>query len=145
MGEGLKRVCKQCGGMTVSSEGKTVKYDENGKAKKPKPQEGFKEKDIIELLTALGFKAWRQNSGKIRIGRRWVVLGEEGTPDVMGFDLKTGLIIGIERKKDDVLSKKQIEWLDLIEGAHGIAIVARSNQDVIDGLKKHGYAITEES
>jgi hypothetical protein len=30
MGEGLKRVAKACGGLTVKAGGKTVRYDENG-------------------------------------------------------------------------------------------------------------------
>jgi hypothetical protein len=35
MGDGLKRVAKLCGGLTVTANGKTVRYDANGK-RKPK-------------------------------------------------------------------------------------------------------------
>ncbi len=39
MGEGLKKVAKQCGGLTAT-DGKTkVTYDENGKVKKIKKKE----------------------------------------------------------------------------------------------------------
>jgi hypothetical protein len=31
MGDGLKRVAKQCGGLTVTANGKTVKYNAEGK------------------------------------------------------------------------------------------------------------------
>lgn len=37
MGEGLKKVCKQCGGLKVTGkDGKTVEYDKEGKPKKKK-------------------------------------------------------------------------------------------------------------
>ncbi len=36
MGEGLKRVCNQTGGLIVTSKGGIVVYDKNGKVKKPK-------------------------------------------------------------------------------------------------------------
>ena len=32
MGEGLKRVAKQCGGLTVKADGKTVHYGADGRA-----------------------------------------------------------------------------------------------------------------
>lgn len=30
MGDGLKRVAKQCGGLTVTAQGKTARYNANG-------------------------------------------------------------------------------------------------------------------
>lgn len=36
MGDGLKKICKLGGGLTVTANGKTVRYDASGKKRKPK-------------------------------------------------------------------------------------------------------------
>ncbi len=38
MGEGLKRVAKACGGLTMKSGNSVVRYDANGKAKRKRPR-----------------------------------------------------------------------------------------------------------
>lgn len=50
MGDGLKRVCKQLGGLTAKANGKTVRFDANGKIK----GQSVAQKAALKILEAYG-------------------------------------------------------------------------------------------
>lgn len=101
MGEGLKKVAKQCGGLTATSkDGKTVEYDKNGKKKKTKkikrletfesftmklfetgePDLNYTDENmdkIVELLEAEGYEAYYKEFDKQGV---YLVIRKEGKP-----------------------------------------------------------------
>lgn len=95
-----------------------------------------KQGQILELLGHLGFYAWRQNSGKVNIGKRWLNLGNEGMSDILGFHRLTGRFIAIECKQQgERITDKQRDFLDTVERAGGIALIAYSVEDIASRLE----------
>lgn len=89
------------------------------------------EKDIIAFLNANGYHAWRNQSGKVWLkGNRPMQLAPKGTPDVIGYHKSTGLIVAIERKRDDKTSPEQVKFISEVKQAGGIAGVAKTLEDV---------------
>ena len=84
---------------------------------------------ILTFLTDRGWEVWRNNSGKIKIGSRYVRMSPTGSGDIIGHD-PFGCYVHIEVKiDDDVLSPEQIEKLHKISRTkHGIACVATSRK-----------------
>jgi Holliday junction resolvase len=65
---------------------------------------------IITYLNSTGFEVWRQNVVGIARGRK--VATKKGLPDIVGFQLKTGIAVYIEIKVGkDKLSNEQREFL----------------------------------
>ena len=81
------------------------------------------EHDIIQYLLLRGYHARRTHSGKrmpVKAGTLDIVFGGHG---VWGY---------IETKSEDgMLSDRQIEEISAVKRAGGIAVVARSVEDVI--------------
>lgn len=66
-------------------------------------------KAAITKLTYMGFYIWRQNQLRVP-GRAFI--GELGLPDIIGYDLKTGVAVYCEVKtENDKLSNFQITFL----------------------------------
>ena len=92
-------------------------------------QQALKEKDITKqirsVLKTFGIFHWKV----------WQGLGSTpGVPDIVGI-LKDGRFLGIEVKTEKGrLSDHQIRFIKNIQDAGGIAFVARSLEDVIEGL-----------
>lgn len=94
-----------------------------------------KQSAILDLLKSMGFYAWRQNSGKINIGKRWINLGNEGLSDIVGFHRLTGRMVAIECKQaKERISDAQREFLDTVERAGGIALIAYHVEDIAESL-----------
>lgn len=94
-----------------------------------------KNKDIVDLCTRFGFKVRRMNSGKIHVGKRWINLGEEDWPDIFGFHTRTGRVIAVETKKvGEKITEGQQAFLDLVERAGGIAMIAYDVESVAERL-----------
>jgi hypothetical protein len=54
---------------------------------------------VIDALNATHRAVvWRAQSGKVQVRGAWMYLAPEGTPDVLGFSLLDGRMIGIEVK-----------------------------------------------
>ena len=95
------------------------------------------ERDIIEFLNANGFYVWRNQSGSVALkGGRHMQLAPKGTADVIGFHKATGLIVAIERKREDRISSEQVEFIKVVQQAGGIAGVARTLEDVQEIINK---------
>lgn len=94
-----------------------------------------KQAQILDLLRNMGYYAWRQNSGKINIGKRWISLGNEGLSDIVGFHRLTGRVVAIECKQaKERITDAQKEFLDTVEKSGGIALIAYNVEDIAESL-----------
>lgn len=94
------------------------------------------QKVILEYLNSRNIFAWRNNSGIAFYKHRVVSYGAVGSPDIIGI-MPNGRFLGIEVKnKKGRLSENQKKFLYKIEQNGGVAIVARSLDDVIKVIEK---------
>lgn len=81
---------------------------------------------------------WRQNSGAYspRPGQ-FLQFGMRGVPDILGVQAPTGRMIGIEVKREvgGKVSPAQKSFGETMKKFGGVYIVARSIEDVKEGLK----------
>ena len=101
---------------------------------------------IIQYVTVLGGVATRINSGMKVVtdpdsGKRYVFHGAaKGTSDIIGC-LPDGRFLAIEAKDGEVKRKKttpeQLEFIDRVNVAGGIAFVACNIDDVIQRLEAY--------
>lgn len=122
--------------------------------KKPQPSEAQTQKAILEWLRLEGIFAWRSNTGTARYSGkggkdRYVRYGMPGVSDILGIspeqwannplepkNFLRGRFLAIEVKSVlGKLSLAQKAFLDAVESNGGIAIVARSLDDVIRRLR----------
>jgi hypothetical protein len=81
---------------------------------------------IMAMLHGCGIFCWKHWQGGFN---RHLA----GIPDIIG--IWNGTFIGIEVKSgNNKLTQKQQQWIDRINREGGLAFVARSVDDVIDGL-----------
>ena len=114
------------------------------------------EKDLVKtilayLATRPDVLAWRQNTGAVRIGNRFVRFGQPGCADITGV-LKGGRRLEIECKSErGTLSPEQEAFGKRINHYGGLWLVARSLDDVRRALDvfseasavlKRGYLYT---
>jgi len=93
--------------------------------------------EVLMALRANPLVAWceRMNSGAIRVGNRFVRFGFVGCPDVLGM-LTDGRLLGVEVKgPTGKLRTEQAFMLERINGAGGVAFVARDCRDVLRELQ----------
>ena len=94
------------------------------------------QKQIVDYLKARDFIIIRNNSGTVRVGARWINLGDAGSADFIGMHPKTGKFIAIEVKRPgETLNKKQVEFRGKVLNGNGIHIIATCLEDVISRLK----------
>lgn len=81
---------------------------------------------------------WRQNTGAIRTGNRFIRFGISGIPDIIGIT-RDGLFIGCECKSEKGTVSDMQKWFHLIALRMGAyAFVARSYDDCDRWLKEAG-------
>jgi hypothetical protein len=89
--------------------------------------------EILKWLADHNVMAWRVNSGKVKVGSRYIKLGEEGHPDIAGI-LPGGKAIFIENKSNgSVLTTVQVQWINraIRQGAH-VIVALKGLEDVVD-------------
>jgi hypothetical protein len=102
---------------------------------------GVLENDVlqgcIEYLTIRGIYCWRNNTGAVKNGKRFIRFGFPGSSDIIGI-LPDGRFLAVEckREKGGVLSAMQKSFLSAIEKNNGVAIVANSVQKLAEELNK---------
>lgn len=109
---------------------------------------GRMERDVLNAcLDYLAIKhifAWRNNTGAFPIEmpgqtRRFIKFGRKGSSDIIGI-LPDGKFLAVECKdKYGKLRIEQYDFLEDIKNNNGLAILARSLEDLIDGLQRAGY------
>ena len=81
----------------------------------------------LSYLQIRGIFAWRNNSGALKIGRRFIRFGLPGSSDILGI-LPNGQFLAVEckREKGGKLSDKQVEFLSRIKQNGGVAVCIHS-------------------
>jgi len=99
-------------------------------------KEGAVVQACLDYLKIYGAFAWRNNTGALKDKRdRPVYFGKPGSADILGV-LPGGRFIAVECKsKKGKLSDKQELFLAEVEQLGGVAIVAKSVDDVIKGVE----------
>ena len=100
---------------------------------KPQPKESLIQSAILAYLSARRIYAIRVNSGRIKIDRRLIKLGDAGTPDIIAC--VAGAFIGFEVKSaTGKVTELQAECHERIARSGGVVFVVRSVDDVRDAL-----------
>ena len=98
---------------------------------------------IVDYLNLHGHFAHRQNNVGVFDQRRGTYRAGSaypGVPDIIGVHKDTGQFIGIEVKaKGDRLSESQKRYLEDVRQRGGIALVARSLDDVMARFDREGH------
>jgi len=92
--------------------------------------------EVLKALKAHPAVSWceRMNSGAARVGGRFIRFGFTGCPDVLG-QLRDGRLLGVEVKAPKgTLRPEQAVMLERINGAGGVAFLARDCRDVFAKL-----------
>lgn len=99
---------------------------------------------VIEYFKTIGGMAWRNNTGAFSgqytdtrgvTRQRFVRYGQKGSGDVLA--LYRGVFFSIETKSaHDRVRESQSEWMDEVRRHGGVAIVARSIDDVISAVNE---------
>ena len=93
---------------------------------------------LIDLNQIPGFH-YRQNTGALLVGKRFVRFGYTGSADFTGI-LPDGKRVEIECKAPKgVLSKEQKAFKKKIEENNGIYLVVREVDDILKPLTQLGY------
>lgn len=80
-------------------------------------------KIALEILRYRGVRCWRQNNVRAVRGRTFT--GEKGLSDIIGWQIKTGLLCMTEVKTlTDKLSQDQIDLLTSLHQSGGLALIA---------------------
>lgn len=93
--------------------------------------------EVLKALRAHPAVSWceRMNSGAARVGGRFIRFGFTGCPDVLGM-LTDGRLLGVEVKgPTGKLRTEQAFMLERINGAGGVAFMARDCRDVLRELQ----------
>lgn len=95
--------------------------------------------DVLKMCPFI--KAWREQSGMVKVRGAWMHLAPNGTADFVGL-LRGGRFIGIEvkrsaRKGDTHIAQReaQAKWRAEIEALGGVAIVVSSAGELIEKLE----------
>jgi penicillin-binding protein-related factor A (putative recombinase) len=93
--------------------------------------EGAVVKACMDYLKLRGAYVWRNNTGALKDkNNRLVYFGKVGSSDILGV-LPGGRFIAVECKAPDGrLSDHQIEFLNEIERIGGVAVIAKSVDDI---------------
>lgn len=98
---------------------------------------------ILQYLAKCHKVAWahRMNVGAVKQhnkdgSARWIKFGFRGMPDIMG-QLTDGRLLAIEvKKKGGKVSPEQAVFIQAVEAANGVGLIAYSVDDVIERLGK---------
>lgn len=120
-------------------------------ANTPKQKETDCQKQIIAFLEKVGCYVWRNNSGVMRSGGRFVRFGKTGSSDVIGIS-PNGLFMAVEVKSNgepltrekDKGEDSQEYFLRRIAEKRGISIIAESLADVVKEYGKTMFLLPTE-
>lgn len=108
--------------------------------KKPRTPESAVLRACLSYLAVRGIRAWRNNSGLAmfagKSGKpRPVRFGKQGQADILGY-MPDGRFVAVECKASDgKATPDQEEFLADVRRAGGVAILARSLDELIAGLE----------
>ena len=109
------------------------------------PKERDVLRQVLDLLTLLKIRHWRQNCGAVRRGDRYVRFGVKGLPDVIAVaprGPRRGLFIGLEVKAPGGrLRPEQRAVLDNLTEDGALALVVRSPEELLAALRLEGVIL----
>lgn len=89
-------------------------------------------RDCLEYLHLRNIHAWRNNSGAVKTGDRFIRFGAVGSPDIMGI-LPYGRLLCVECKIGrNKLSRSQQEWLERAKEAGAKTCVVYSLEELME-------------
>jgi len=89
----------------------------------------------LELLHFKGVMAWRNNTGAVKAEKRFYRFGQKGSGDIFAIVPPEGKFLSVECKTwIGTVTATQKAWAEMVEEMGGVAIVARSVDDVCDAL-----------
>ena len=93
-------------------------------------------KQCLEYLQIKGIFAFRNNTGAVKIGKRFIRFGYAGSSDILGI-LPDGRFLAVEckREKGGVVSPVQKMFLKEIQDNNGVACVVHSAKELAEILK----------
>ncbi len=93
----------------------------------------------LSFLEIQGIYAWRNNTGAVKNGKRFIRFGYPGSSDILGI-CPDGRFLAIECKngKGGKTSDLQIDFQNQITSNNGLAFIVSSVDDLISKLKFHG-------
>lgn len=94
----------------------------------------------LQFLKLKGFFCWRNNTGALKSGSRFIRFGFPGSADILGI-LPNGRFLAVEckRSKGGILSEKQKEFQKAITENNGIYILANDVNVLIQYFRKQKY------
>ena len=97
--------------------------------------EGDLVRNIISALNIVGVKAWRCQSGMVKVKRAFMHLAPKGTPDVIGYVMRgpsAGRFVAVEAKlKGNKPAPEQLQWIADARVSGVLAGVAYSVDDAL--------------
>ena len=103
--------------------------------------EGQKENIVLsqclKYLEVLQIYHWRNNTGALKIGRRFIRFGFPGSSDILGI-LPDGRFLAIEckREKGGRLSEAQKDFISRINSNGGVAMCVHSLEELQENMRK---------
>lgn len=92
----------------------------------------------LDLLRLKRIKAWRNNVGAMKVGKRFVRFGEAGSPDILGI-LPGGRALCVECKfGHNDTTETQDTWLDEARVAGALVAVVWDVQELDSILERNG-------
>lgn len=86
--------------------------------------------ECLKWLLDHGYFVWRNSVGCCKVGRRWLRFGLKGSSDILGVTPKGKLIACEVKTLTGRLRPEQKAFLDRVKVNSGLAIVARSVDDL---------------
>jgi len=102
--------------------------------------EGRVKADVLCYLKRRGFFAWNNPTGCVRVAPdRFIRFGKVGSSDIIGV-LPDGRFLAVETKTPKGKpTPEQTAFLEKVRGLGGVAILARSFQELDTALRHEGY------
>lgn len=93
---------------------------------------------LLALNRLAGVRAWRNNSGAVRIDTAFVRFGCPGSPDVIGLIYPHGRFLGVECKTEKGRQSDQQKRFQMMLTKHGgIYILCRSVDECLSLVRPH--------
>ena len=85
------------------------------------------QREILAWLKSTELLYWRQNSGCVFVGKRMILLGEHGLPDIICIIPPSGRMCGLEVKSaTGAMRPSQQEFMTRIRKTGGFYFIVRS-------------------
>jgi hypothetical protein len=104
--------------------------------KLPVPRESAIQRAILDYLRSVGLEPWRNNTGATKTAHgSFVRYGKVGSGDLFALLPPHGRLLSVEVKRPGRKpTDEQVAFMEAVNAAGGLAIVATSVDDVRDAL-----------